>query len=73
MSETPPINWQRGVKSYGGDEEMYKLMIERFENLYLDQSLSSLFDHIMHMDYKAIRLDANTIKGATRLRSSMEY
>ncbi len=67
MAEDPPLNWQRGVQHYGGDEEMYKLMIERFENLTFDQSLASLFEHVMQMDYKAIRLDANTIKGATKL------
>jgi len=66
MSEDPPLNWKRGVQQYGGDEEMYKLMIERFENLTFDQNLASLFGHVMKMDYKAIRSDANTIKGATK-------
>ena len=68
MSEDPPLNWKRGVTQYGGDEGVYKLMIERFENWTFDQTLASLFEHVMQMDYKSIRIDASTIKGATRLK-----
>jgi hypothetical protein len=64
MSE-PAINWQKGVKHYGGDEDMFRLMIERFEDLTFNQSLTTLYEHIMTMDLKNIRLDARTIMGAS--------
>lgn len=66
MSETAPINWEKGVNHYGGDEEMFRLMIERFEDLTFNQSINELFQDVMKLDYKSLRTDAHTIKGASR-------
>jgi hypothetical protein len=66
MSEEPPINWEKGIKHYGGDEDMFRLMIDRFEDLTFNQTISSLYKHIMQMDHKNIKLDARTIKGSSR-------
>ena len=66
MTETAPINWEKGVNHYGGDEEMFRLMIERFEDLTFNQSIHELFQDVMKLDYKSLRTDAHTIKGASR-------
>ena len=61
-----PINWQKGIKHYGGDEDMFRLMIERFEEITFNQSLATLYQHIMTMDIKNIKENAHTIMGASR-------
>lgn len=66
MSDSAPINWEKGVNHYGGDEEMFRLMIERFEDLTFNQSISQLFQDVKKLDYKTLRTDAQTIKGASR-------
>ena len=66
MTEAVPINWEKGVNHYGGDEEMFRLMIERFEDLTFNQSISQLFQDVMKLDYRSLKTDAQTIKGASR-------
>ena len=66
MSDSAPINWEKGVNHYGGDEEMFRLMIERFEDLTFNQSIGQLFQDVKKLDYKSLRTDAQTIKGASR-------
>lgn len=65
MTDTPPINWQKGVQYYGGDEDMFKLMIESFEDLPFNNYMKQLYEHILALDYQAIKTDARTIKGVS--------
>ena len=62
MTEASPINWEKGVKFYG-DEEMFKLMVESYENLPFTTYMKQLYDHILALDYASIKTDARTIKG----------
>lgn len=66
MSEGTPIDWDAGIKQYGGDEAMFKLMIERFEELAFNQNVGSLFRNIMKMDFKNIETDSNVLKAASK-------
>ncbi len=66
MTETAPINWEKGVHHYGGDEDMFRLMIERFEDLTFSQATSQLFQDVMKLDYKSLKTSSQTIKGASR-------
>ena len=65
MTNNPPINWQKGVQFYGGDEDMFKLMIESYENLPFNTHIKLLYEHILALDYHAIKTDARTIKGVS--------
>lgn len=58
MSEDTPINWQKGFQYYNGDHDMFKLMVERFEALTFNPTLHRLYQHVMEMSYKDIKLDA---------------
>lgn len=63
----PTINYQRGVENLGGDEEMYNMMLERFEELSLDQVMESVFVVVDKMDFRGIYREMDTLKGPLRL------
>jgi len=65
MTDNPPINWQKGVQFYGGDEDMFKLMVESYENLPFNTHIKLLYEHILTLDFQAIKTDARTIKGVS--------
>lgn len=65
MADSAPINWEKGVAYYGGDEEMFKLMLESYENLPFNNYMKSLSEHILALDYQAIKTDAQSIKGVS--------
>ena len=65
MGSEAPIDWNKGVEFYGGVEEMYIHMIEHFENLSFNQSIASLYENIIKLDFEEIEKNAHSIKGAS--------
>ena len=60
--EEPPLLWDEGVKNCGGDESMFRMMVEQFEDLSFTEKMEKLFHCIMEMDYKGIKDEAHAIK-----------
>ncbi len=65
MADDAPINWKKGLAHYGGDEDMFRLMIERFEELSFNSSMDNLYKNVLILDYPNILLDARSIKGVS--------
>lgn len=65
-----PLDWARGVNNCGGDESMFFMMIENFEGLSFDQTMSALFESIMQMDFTGIKFNAHTLKSPLRFVSA---
>lgn len=65
-STVVPIDWEKGLANCGGDEDIFRMMIGKFESLSFDQTMGALFDSIMSMDHKKIKFDAHTLKGPLR-------
>jgi len=58
------INWDKGVQIFGGDEDSFRMFLEKFESYSFSKFMEQLFDGIMQMDYVAIHEASHTIKGA---------
>ena len=70
MSHTNPtisdaIDWQKGVEQFGDDEEMFKNMVGKFETLTFNECLQKMYDGMANRDWKAVRHEAHTLKGAS--------
>lgn len=63
LNEQPPVLWEEGVNNCGGDEDMFRMMVEKFEELSFTKNMKLLFDFIMQMNYDGIKEEAHTIKG----------
>ena len=61
-----PIDWAHGVQICGGDEAMFRMMLENFEDLSFTKNMEGLFHAIMDMDFKGIDHFAHEIKGPAR-------
>lgn len=59
------IDWEQGVEQFGGDEEMFTMMVGKFEELTFNQGLKKLHDSVLAKDWKDVRSQAHTLKGAS--------
>ena len=59
-----PINWQRGVEAFGGDEEMYRGMVFKFDEFTFDDALEKINEAFQFSNWKDIALQADDISGA---------
>jgi hypothetical protein len=66
MSQEPPINLKKGLAQYGGDEDMFKLLIDRYEDLTFNSALERLYKSMKDMDFDNICLETRIIKGGAR-------
>ena len=65
-ASSSPVDFAKGVENCGGDEDMFRMMIENFEGLSFDKTMKELFDSVMDMDYPQVRFHAHTLKGPLR-------
>lgn len=61
-----PINLKKGLAQYGGDEDMFRLLIDRYEDLTFNSALEKLYKAMMIMDFENICLETRVIKGGAR-------
>ena len=62
-SEEPPILWEEGVSNCGGDEDMFRMMVEKFEELSFTEQMEKLFHAVMDLNYKDIKDETHKMKG----------
>lgn len=61
--EELPVLWEEGVNNCGGDEDMFRMMVEKFEELSFTEKMEKLFHFIMEMDIKGIKDETHGMKG----------
>mmetsp|Transcript_51819 Transcript_51819/g.59520 ORF Transcript_51819/g.59520 Transcript_51819/m.59520 type:complete len:171 (+) Transcript_51819:58-570(+) len=59
------INWEQGVEQFGEDEEMFEMMIGKFEPMSFNEGLKKLHDQAVSKDWTEFRRTAHTLKGAS--------
>lgn len=59
------IDWNKGVEQFGGDEEMFRNMVGKFETLTFNDGLQKMYDGMAKRDWKVVRIEAHTLKGAS--------
>ena len=61
-SEDAPINWKEGLDAYGGDEGVFVTFLSQFEEMSFTETMESLFQSMMSMDYPKIHYFAHKLK-----------
>ena len=59
-----PIDFQAGVENCGGDEDMFKSMLENVRQLTLDPCTKPLVESVIEMDFTKIDYYTDSIKGS---------
>lgn len=58
------INVEEGSEQFGGDEEMFFMMIDRFEDLSLDPNLIDLHNGLFNRNWNEVYRYAHSIRAA---------
>lgn len=57
------INWDEGVQNCGGDEEIFRMMLDKFEEMSFNQTMNDAFNAVMEMDFDKIWEAAYILNG----------
>lgn len=59
-----PLDWEKGVEAFGGDEEMYRGMIFKFDEFTFDEALEKIDNAIKFANWTTVTIQAEAISGA---------
>ena len=59
------LDWEKGVDGFGGDEEMFTMMVGKFEGLTFNEGMKKMYLGMLERDWLAVRHEAHTIKGSS--------
>ncbi len=64
-TETYPINSQKGLDTFGGDEDLFKTMISSFEKMTFDSCCEKIYQGMKAKGWKEVESGAHQLKGAS--------
>ena len=59
------LDWDEGVNGFGGDEEMFTMMVGKFEGLTFNEGMKKMYQSMLEQNWPAVRHEAHTIKGSS--------
>lgn len=62
-SSYSPINWQKGLEAFGGDEDMYRGMVFKFEEFTFDEAIHKIDSAMSSSNWSVVAHQADDISG----------
>ena len=56
-----PIDVERGIEQFEGDEEIFFSMLDRYEDLDLNSNINAINDAMGRKSWENVRFDANWV------------